>query len=120
MFLRKVLFIFALLLCFSVPVTGWAADTYQMTETELTQLEDIFNQLRTAQQQQEQQIETLKNQLTESAKKIEQSQISLDKANQSLAKSAEENKRNQKRLERQRNTWASFAVIVLGASIVRK
>lgn len=87
--LKKVFYIFALLSLFSAPVTGWAEEpTYQVTAAQLTQLESIFQQLRTAQTEQAKQIETLKTQLTASENQIRQSQTSLQKANQSLQTSA--------------------------------
>ena len=116
--LKRVLYILLLACCFSVPVTGWAAEpSYTVTETQLTQLETIFRQLKTQQQEQVQQIETLKTQLTASETAIKQSQTSLSKANQSLQVSAAEAKRTRDRLERQRNTWAVFAIIAVGAAI---
>ena len=110
--LKKVFYIFALLSLFSAPVTGWAEEpTYTVTETQLTQLESIFQQLRTAQTEQEQQIETLRIQLTESETAIRQSQTSLQKANQSLQESAEEAKRTRDRLKRQRIIWGCVGLI---------
>lgn len=111
---KNVLLVSVLALCFSAPVTGWAEEpTYTVTETQLTQLESIFQQLKTQQQQQAQQIKTLKTQLTASENQIRQSQTSLQKANQSLQESAEEAKRTHDRLERQRDTWAAAAVLIL-------
>lgn len=112
--LKKVFYIFALLSLFSAPVTGWAEEpTYTVTAAQLTQLESIFQQLRTAQTEQAKQIETLRIQLTASENQIRQSQTSLQKANQSLQASAEEAKRTHDRLERQRDTWAAAAVLIL-------
>lgn len=112
--LKRVLYIALLASLFSVPATGSAQEpTYTMTEAELTKLEDIFNRLRTAQTEQAKQIETLRIQLTESETAIRQSQTSLQKANQSLQESAEEAKRTHDRLERQRDTWAAAAVLIL-------
>lgn len=118
--LRKVLFTSALLLCFSAPVTGWAADMYQITGTELTQLENIFSQLKTEQQEQEKQIEMLKSQLTKSETAIKQSESSLQKANKSLQESVDEAKREHDRLKRQRDTWAILAGLALGIAIVHE
>lgn len=118
-----------LVLCGSVSVEA----AYTVTDQQLTQLETVFSQLKNKQQkqqeilnQQAQQLTMLKNQLTESQTAIENSQKqltasenSLKKANESLKKSAEEAKRTQKRLERQRNTWAAIAAITVGAAIAR-
>ncbi len=131
MCLRKVLFISALLLCFSAPCISSAADQYTMTAQELETLEDIFSQLsrRQAEQkrlltEQEEQLAKLNTQLKTSQTEIEKSkkatatlQTSLTAANESLQKSAQEAKRTQKRIERQRDTWAVVAAIVLGVSI---
>lgn len=112
--IKGILYTLLLACCFSVPVTGWAEEpTYQVTAAQLTQLESIFQQLRTAQTEQAQQIKTLKTQLTASENQIRQSQTSLQKANQSLQESAEEAKRTHDRLERQRDTWAAAAVLIL-------
>lgn len=117
--IKGILYTLLLACCFSPPVTGWAEEpTYQITAAQLTQLESIFQQLRTAQTEQEQQIETLRIQLTESETAIRQSQDSLQKANQSLQESAEEAKRTHDRLERQRDTWASMAVLILGVAVM--
>ena len=130
--LKKVLYIALLVCLFSVPATGAdAAMTYQVTAQEMTQLEDIFNQLDSRQKQQqkllteqEEQLAKLNTQLKTSQTEIESSrkatvtlQNSLDAANESLQKSAQEAKRTQKRIERQRDTWAVVAAIVLGVSI---
>lgn len=101
-----------LALLFSAPVTGWAKEpTYTVTETQLTQLESIFQQLKTAQTEQAKQIETLKTQLTASENQIRQSQTSLQKANQSLQESAAEAKRTHDRLKRQRIIWGCVGLI---------
>lgn len=123
MCLRKVLFISALLLCFSAPGISSAADWYIMTSQELETLEDIFSQLSSKQteqrallNQQAEQLETLSTQLKTSKKEIESSQkatatlqTSLTAANESLQKSAAEMKTEKDRLERQRDTWAIVA-----------
>lgn len=128
--LRKALYIVLLACLFSVPATG-AEAAYQMTAQEMTQLEDIFSQLsskQTEQQglltEQEEQLAKLNTQLKTSQTEIEKSkkatatlQTSLTAANESLQKSAQEAKRTQKRIERQRDTWAVVAAIVLGVSI---
>lgn len=102
-----------------------------MTAQELETLEDIFSQLsrRQAEQQrllnqQAEQLTTLNAQLTTSQVEIKSSQqavetlqTSLDAANQSLQASAAEAKRTQQRIERQRDTWAVVAAIILGISI---
>ena len=128
-FWLSLLFSFWLVLCGSVSVGA----TYTVTDQQLTQLETVFSQLREQQRRQEEilnqqknQIEMLGNQLAESQtamenskKQLQVSENSLAEANQSLQKSAEEAKRTQKRLERQRDIWATIAAITVGAAIAR-
>ena len=113
--------------------SGCAEAAYTVTDQQLTQLEEVFYQLKNKQSQQEtllnqqeSQIGMLKKQLNESQTAIENSQESMKKlreslneANQSLQQSEEENKRAQKRLERQRNIWAVIAAVTVGAAIAR-
>lgn len=135
MYIKKVFYISALLCLFAVPVTGWAAEkTYTVTEQELTELSTIFVKLDSKQKQQKalldqqaEQLTTLQEQLEISKKRINSSQTemrklqtSLDTANQSLKESAEEAKRENDRLERQRDMWAAFAVIAVGAAIAHR
>lgn len=123
--IKSVLLMSALLFCFSVPVTTSAQDpTYQITDQELETLSTIFTQLDSKQKrqetllnQQEKQLETLNTQLKTSQTEIESSrkavetlQTSLSEANESLQKSAAEAKNTQKRIERQRDTWAVAAI----------
>lgn len=118
--LKKVLYCASLVFLFSCPVTGLAAvpeKTYQISEEQLTQLETVFQNLKVAQNEQEQQIEMLKSQLIESETAIRQSETLLQKANESLKESAAEAKMEHDRLERQRNMWAAFALIAVGAAI---
>lgn len=113
--------------------SGCAEAAYTVTDQQLTQLETVFSQLKEQQLRQEEilnqqknQIEMLRNQLAESQtamensrKQLQVSENSLAEANQSLQKSAEEAKRTQKRLERQRDIWATIAAITVGAAIAR-
>ena len=130
MCLKRVLYIALLVFSFLVPGTG-ADAAYQMTEQEMIQLEDIFRQLDSRQKQQQmllnqqaEQLETLNTQLKTSQTEIESSrkavetlQTSLNMANKSLQASAAAAKSEHDRLERQRDTWALVAVLVLGVSI---
>ena len=114
--------------------SGCAEAAYTVTDQQLTQLETVFSQLKEQQRRQEEilnrqknQIEMLGNQLAESQtamenskKQLQVSENSLAEANQSLQKSAEEAKRTQKRLERQRDIWATIAAITVGAAIARR
>lgn len=130
--LKGVLCMCALLLCFSVPVTGWAANQYTVTGQELEALENIFRQLETKQKQQQAllnrqaeqltmlrgQLETSKKQISSSQMEMEKLQTSLDGANKSLQESAAEAKRTRDRLDRQRDTWAAVAVLILGVAVM--
>ena len=119
-----------LLFALSLPVSISAAD-YTVTEDQLTSLEQVFSELRTQQQTQEKllttqrnQIEELKNQLKtsdaemkKSAKALKEADQRLKEANQSLEKYADNAKRTKQRLERQRDLWAIFAAITVGAAV---
>lgn len=108
-----------------------AAETYQVTEAQLTTLEQTFSQLKQKQIEQEalltlqkNQIETLKKQLMESQTAMNSSQesltalnSSLTAANESLAKYAEEQKRAQDRLKQQRSIWAAVAAMAIGYAL---
>ena len=132
MCLKNVFCLSVLLLLFSSPVIGLAAGTYQMTATEMTQLEDIFSQLSSRQEEQQkllneqtERIETLRKQLETSQREIETSkqstealQTSLKQANESLKTSAAEAKRTHDRLERQRDTWGAVAVMALLVEVI--
>ena len=122
MHLKKVLYCASLVFLFSCPVTGLAAvpeKTYQISEEQLTRLETVFQNLKVAQNEQEQQIEMLKSQLIESETAIRQSETSLQKANESLKESAAEAKRKNDRLERQRDAWAVIAAACICVSIAK-
>ena len=113
--------------------SGCAEAAYTVTDQQLTQLEIVFSQLDSKQQKQQEILDQQKNQLmklqeqlmkskeeiSSSKKSVETLQTSLAVANESLQKSAEEAKRTQKRLERQRNTWAALAAVFLGGFICR-
>lgn len=133
--LKNVLYMLSLSCFLSVPGIGWAEEpTYQMTEAELTELETIFDRLKTQQEQQtnllreqSEQIKTLKIQLATSETQIKSSrnqlqevETKLNAANQSLAAYAKEEKRTRARLERQRDTWAVFAAVTVGFALARR
>lgn len=138
MVLKELFLASLLLLPFSaVPIglTAYGAEpTYQVTETELTELEMIFKTLKTRQQEQQvlltkqdEQIKTLKIQLTESETQIKNSKIQLaevqtklNAANKSLAEYAEGVKRDRQRLKRQRDTWTMVTAVALGYAIARR
>lgn len=134
--------LFCLLLLLSLfPSLSYASErTYTITETELTQLENNLNELkrinenlRTESMTQGTELTKLRTELTEAEiaslklrnqisalkeKSTEQEKL-LATANESLKKSEEEAKRTEKRLRRQRDTWA-IAVGVVSIIAVAK
>ena len=125
--LKDVLYISLLVFFFSVLgiFSASAAAMYQATDSELTELSEIFNQLSNKQTEQQKllteqtkRIEMLQIQLETSQKEIEISkqstealQTSLTTANQSLQESAAEAKRTHDRLKRQRIIWGCVGLI---------
>lgn len=103
--------------------TSQAEELYQISETELTQLEANLNQLKknnetkqqllTEQQTQlteaNQQLEIVKKELTASKSLNAQTQKSLESANQSLRKFEDEAKRKIRVKTRQRNLWIAIS-----------
>lgn len=135
MHIRGILYMLCLACCFSLPVTISAAEpTYQVTEQELTELSTIFAKLDSKQKQQQdllakqekqlkmlqEQLKTSKEEISNSQRSVETLKSSLDEANRSLQESAAEAKRKNDRLRRQRDTWAAFAVIAVGAAIAHR
>lgn len=117
MYGRRLLWGLFLLACLSASGTTSAAETYQVTEEQLSELETVFQTLKTQQEEQQTQIETLKKQLTLSETSIAESETQLAKANQFLKESAEQSKRTEKRLKRQRAIWMIVAGVAAGYSI---
>ena len=114
----------ALLFCAFLPGLQVQAETmYQISETELTQLEANLNQLEknneTKQQllteqktqltEANQQLETVKKELIASKNLNEATQKSLLRANQSLTELEKEAKRKIKVKTRQRNLWIAIS-----------
>ena len=122
----------ALLFCAFLPGLQVQAETmYQISETELTQLEANLNQLaknnETKQQllteqktqltEANQQLETVQKELTASKVLNEATQKSLLRANQSLTELEQEAKRKIRVKTRQRNLWIAIAGGVLYAYV---
>lgn len=114
----------ALLFCAFLPGLQVQAETmYQISETELTQLEANLNQLEknneTKQQllteqktqltEASQQLETVKKELTASKNLNEATQKSLLRANQSLTELEKEAKRKIRVKTRQRDLWIAIS-----------
>ena len=103
--------------------TSQAEEMYQISESELTQLEVNLNQLEknneTKQQllteqktqlaEASQQLETVKKELIASKSLNEATRKSLEKANQSLQKLEDEAKRKLRVKTRQRNLWIAIS-----------
>lgn len=104
---------------------------YQISEGELTQLETNLNQLAKNNETKQQLLTEQKTQLTEANQQLEivkkeliaskglneQTQKSLDKANQSLTELEKEAQRKIQIKTRQRNLWISIAAICAAAAI---
>ena len=122
----------ALLFCAFLPGLQVQAETmYQISESELTQLEANLNQLEknneTKQQllteqktqltEANQQLETVKKELIASKNLNEATQKSLERAKQSLTELEEEAKRKIRVKTRQRNLWIGVSAALLYAYI---
>ncbi len=119
------LFVSAWLLCLLLACgsTSQAEEMYQISETELTQLEANLNQLaknnETKQQllteqktqltEANQQLETVKKELIASKSLNEATQKSLERANQSLKQFEDEAKRKIRVKTRQRDLWIAIS-----------
>lgn len=119
------LFVSAWLLCLLLACgsTSQAEEMYQISETELTQLEANLNQLaknnETKQQllteqktqltEANQQLETVKKELIASKSLNEATQKSLERANQSLQQFEDEAKRKIRVKTRQRDLWIAIS-----------
>ena len=122
----------ALLFCAFLPGLQVQAETmYQISETELTQLEANLNQLEKNNETKQQLLTEQKTQLTEANQQLEkvkkelivskslneQTQKSLERANQSLTELKQEAKRKIRVKTRQRNLWIAIAGGVLYAYV---
>lgn len=117
---RLILFLslFCCLLVFQHGICS-AEKTYQITETQLTQLEQIFNQLETnsIQSQAElttlkEQVKTLNSQLAELKQSTVQAQNSLSEANKSLAKYEAEIKQERQQGKIDKYKYAVYGLLV--------
>ena len=104
--------------------TSQAEEMYQISESELTTLEQDLNQLaknnETKQQlltEQREQLETAQKELIESKSLNEATQKSLLRANQSLQQFEDEAKRKIRVKTRQRNLWIAISSGLLYAWI---
>lgn len=137
--LRNICFASCLALLLALPGASYASEkTYQVTETELGKLEDNLNQLQKVNADQKKNSEALKTELTESQTKLKKAETEsvrlseqltglkktaieqealLEKANQSLAEYAKEEKKEKERLRLQRDLGWGVAILIAGAYI---
>lgn len=121
---RKWLFLpLVLSLWLSAGSTSRAEEMYQISETELTQLEANLNQLAKSNETKQQllteqkaqlteanrQLETVQKELTASKSLNEATQKSLERANQSLKQFEDEAKRKIRVKTRQRDLWIAIS-----------
>lgn len=140
--LKSICFASCLALLLALPGASYASEkTYRVTETELGQLENNLTELQKVNAEQKKNSETLKIELTESQTKLKKAETEsvrlseqltglrktateqealLEKANQSLAEYAKEEKREKQRLKRQRNAAWCVAAVAVGAYIAKK
>lgn len=140
--LKGICFASCLALLLALPGVSYASEkTYRVTETELGQLEDNLTELQKVNTEQKKNSETLKTELTESQTKLKKAETEsvrlseqltglrktateqealLEKANQSLAEYAKEEKKEKERLKRQRNAAWCVAAVAVGAYIAKK
>lgn len=128
---RLLLFAFCSLLWLAAGISSQAEEMYQISESELTRLEANLNQLAKNNETKQQllteqmaqlteagtQLETVKKELTASKSLNDQTQKSLEKANQSLKRFEDEAKRKIRVKTRQRNLWIAAAGGLLYAYI---
>ena len=120
---RLLLFAFCSLLWLAAGTSSQAEEMYQISETELTQLEANLNQLEKNNETKQQLLTEQKTQLTEANRQLETvqkeliaskslneaTQKSLERANQSLKQFEDEAKRKIRVKTRQRNLWIAIS-----------
>ena len=120
---KCIVFSAVLLFCLSVGSASQAEEMYQISESELTQLEANLNQLSKNNETKQQLLTEQKTQLTEANQQLEavqkeltaskslnaQTQKSLERANQSLTELKQEAKRKIRVKTRQRNLWIAIS-----------
>ena len=130
--IKKPFCAFCLLLALSMPAGAWA--DYTVTEEQLASLETVFSELKAEQEtqqtlliEQQERIDRLSKQLKTSDVELQNSKNQLTKAqeqlreaNASLKQYADNARRTENRLKRQRDTWAIFAAITVGMAIARR
>ena len=135
---KKLLLLFlSALFCWwlvSGSTTVYAAEMYQITEAELSQLEtnlQKLEQLSSTQKtelarlreqlaQSQEQLQMLKAQLNTSAEQLTTAQTSLDSANKLLQEFAQEEKNKRLRIKAQRNTYFVLMVAAAVAAVCHR
>lgn len=137
--LKSICFASCLALLLALPVASYASEkTYQVTETELGELESNLSKLQKVNEEQKKNSETLKTELTASQTKLKKAETEsvrlseqltglrktateqealLEKANQSLAEYAKEEKKEKERLRLQRDLGWGVAILATTAYI---
>lgn len=130
---RKMLLSSFLSLLFLFPAfsSSASAETYQVSEAQLTKLEQTFSQLRQKQSEQETLLEKQKNQIDLLKKQLEKSETamnssqeslsalnsSLTAANESFQKYVEEQEAEKNRLRQQQTIWMAVAALAVGYAL---
>lgn len=137
--LKNICFATSLALLLAFPAATYASEkTYQVTESELGQLENNLTELQKVNADQKKNSETLKTELTESQTKLKKAETEsvrlseqltglrktateqealLEKANQSLAEYAKEEKKEKERLRLQRDLGWGVVILAVAAYI---
>ena len=134
---KLLLLALSLLFCYwlvSGSTTAYAAEMYQITEAELSQLETNLSRLEQLSSTQktelirlreqliksEQELALLKSQLNTSAEQLTTAQNSLDSANKLLQEFAQEEKNKRLRIKAQRNTYFVLMVAAAVAAVCHR
>lgn len=119
---KCIVFSAVLLCCLSVGSASQAEEMYQISESELTQLETNLDELTKSNAtkqdlltEQKAQLETAQTELAESKKTNAETQKLLESANQSLKELEDEAKKDIETKTRQRNLWIGISGCLLYA-----
>ena len=119
---KCIVFSAVLLCCLSVGSASQAEEMYQISESELTQLETNLDELTKSNAtkqdlltEQQKQLETAQTELAESKKTNAETRKLLESANQSLKELEDEAKKDIETKTRQRNLWIGISGCLLYA-----
>lgn len=119
---KCIVFSAVLLFCLSVGSASQAEEMYQISESELTQLETNLDELTKSNAtkqdlltEQQKQLETAQTELAESKKTNAETRKLLASANQSLKELEDEAKKDIETKTRQRNLWIGISGCLLYA-----